>query len=302
MYSSALSVLSEEIVLLVRQREPALELCRLSNIDDCEKASLEMVRILSLPVLTASTSLWWAVCFNEHPGHVLFSKNHQLPPYPFLSSSSGLSRASQQPEGRIDIHHQLHSVPADGIVVVLMHFNQLSGISRMFDLTVRGHTLLEFFNAQAQAGAAGTGVGTVLAVPWEKWGPNKAHILEHDSLMCGGSLIGERRATVVPMSITIRDYNPFRVQRALELFGGAGNEVTLECGSVVKVVKEKLVYRGGVSGECFCSDIETSLPYVKTVVPYNWCDEILMDKDNLVVVVRTEVTEVSHVYVHLLLD
>ena len=40
-YSPALSVLSEEIILLVRLREPALELCRLSNIDDYGKASPE---------------------------------------------------------------------------------------------------------------------------------------------------------------------------------------------------------------------------------------------------------------------
>jgi hypothetical protein len=279
-------------------------LCRLSNIDDREKASLEMVRILSLPVLTASTSLWWAVCFDEHPGHALFSKNHhQYPsrdPHPLLSSSSELS--SQQSEGKVDTRRHLHPVPADGIIVVLMHLNQLSGISRMFDLTVRRRTLLEFSNANAQAGAAGTGTGTgvgaFFAVPWEKWGANKAHILEHDSLMCGGSLAGERRATVLRTRITVRDYNPFRVQRALELFGGAEKEVTLECGSVVKVVKEKLVYRGG---ECFCGDIETSLPYVETVVPYDWCNEILMDKDNLVVV-QTEVTQVSHAYMHLLLD
>jgi hypothetical protein len=288
-------VLSEEIILLVRLREPALELCRLSNIDDREKASLEMVCILSLPVLTASTSLWWAVCFDEHPGHVLFSKNHQqhpsLHPHPLLSSSSGLS--TQQPEGRIDTRRHLHSVPVDSIVVLQLHFDQLSGILRIFDLTVRRRTLLEFSNAQTQAGAAkkgtGTGVGTALAVPWEKWGPNKAHILEHHPFMCGGSLAGERRATVLRASIIIRDYNLFRVRRALKLFGGAEKEVTLECGSVVKVVKEKLVYRGG---ECFCDNVETSLPYVKTVVPCNWCNEILMDKDNLVVV-RTEVSHVN---------
>ena len=292
MYSSALTVLSEDIILLVRLREPALELCRLSNIDDREKVSLETVRILFLPVLTASTSLWWADCFGEHPGHTLFSKNHQQPPslhpHPHLSSSSGLS--TQQSEGRIDTRRHLHSVPADGIIVVLMHLSQLSGISRIFDLTVRRRTLLEFSDAQAQAGA-----GTVLAVSWEKWGPNKAHILEHDPEMCGGSLAGERRATVLLTYITIRDYNPFRVQRALELFGGAEKEVTLECGSVVKVVKEKLVLRGG---ECFCGNIETSLPYVKTVVPYDLCDEILMDKD-ILVVVRTQVSQVSHLYVHL---
>jgi len=132
-------------------------------------------------------------------------------------------------------------------------------------------------------------------VPWEKWGPNKAHILEHDSDMCGGSLAGERRATVMQTHITIRDYNPFRVQRALELLGGAEKEVTLECGSVVKVVKEKSVHRGG---ECFCGNIETSLPYVKTVVPYDWCNDILMDKDNLAVV-RTQVSQAGDMKLYL---
>jgi hypothetical protein len=37
---------SRKIVLLVRLREPALELCRLSSIDDREKALLEMVGTL----------------------------------------------------------------------------------------------------------------------------------------------------------------------------------------------------------------------------------------------------------------
>jgi hypothetical protein len=199
-YSWAFSVLSEEIILLLRLSGPALELClcRLSDIDDREKASLEIVRILSLPVLTAGT---------------------------------------------------------------------------------------------------GTGVATAVAVPWEKWGTNKADILEHDSLM-GGSHFGERRAIVLPRCITIRDYNPFRVQRVLKLFGGAEREVTLECGSVVKVVKESLMYRGG---EFFCDNIETILSYVKTVVPNNGCDEILMDKDNLVVVQR-KISQVSHMYMHMLLD
>ena len=302
MYSPTLTVLSEEIVLLVRVHEPALELCRLSNIDDREKVSLEMVRILSLPVLTASASLWWAHLLDEHPGHALFSKNHQqypsLHPHPHLSPSSGLS--TLQPEGRINARRQLHSVPAAGIIVVRMRFNQLRGICRLFDLTVRRHTLLEFSNAQAQAGAVGTGTGagSVLAVPWEKWGPNRAHILELDPDMCSGSPSGERCATILQTCITIRDYNPFRVQRALELFGGAEKEVTLECGSVVKVVKEELVHR---SGGCFCGNIDMSLPYVKTVVPYNRCNDILMDKDNIVVV-RTRVSQVSHAYVHLLLD
>jgi len=94
------------------------------------------------------------------------------------------------------------------------------------------------------------------------------------------------------MRITIRDYNPYRVGRALALLGGAGREVTLENGSVVKVVKEPSVYRGG---EWFREDIETSLPYVETAVPYkeDECEGVFMDEDNLVVEVRTEV---SHVY------
>jgi len=39
----------------------------------------------------------------------------------------------------------------------------------------------------------------------------------------------------------------------------------LECGSVVKPLKERSVYRG----EWFCHVIETSLPYVDTVTRYN---------------------------------
>jgi hypothetical protein len=46
----------------------------------------------------------------------------------------------------------------------------------------------------------------------------------------------------------MRDFNPYRVQRALVLFGGTGREVMSECGNVVKVVKEPSVYRGGASG------------------------------------------------------
>jgi hypothetical protein len=66
---------------------------------------------------------------------------------------------------------------------------------------------------------------------------------------------------------------------------------------VVKVVKEQLVHRGG---EYFRDNIEASLPYVKTVVPYSWCDDILMDKDNLVVV-RKDISQVSHTYMRMLL-
>jgi hypothetical protein len=106
----------------------------------------------------------------------------------------------------------------DDIVAVQMHLCQLYDDFHVFDLTLRRRTLLEFSSPQAQAGAAGagtgTGVGTAVAVGWEKWGPNKAHILEHlehDSPMCRGSLIGERCATVLLRHILIRDYNWFRV-------------------------------------------------------------------------------------------
>jgi hypothetical protein len=183
----------------------------------------------------------------------------------------------------------------DGIITIEMQLELSSGIfrsHRVFDLTVRRRTLLEFSDAQAQACAAGTvtgtGVGMTLVEPWEKWGRNTTHILELDTFSGGSSLAGERRVTVLEAGTTIRDYNPFRVQKALKLFG-AEKEVELECGSVVKVVKEKVVYHG--RGR-FCDDIETSLPYVKTVEPtYIWCNGILMDKDNLVVV-RTEVAPV----------
>jgi hypothetical protein len=54
MYGSVLSVLSEEVIVLIRLREPALELCRLANLEDRKKASLDTVRILALPELTVS--------------------------------------------------------------------------------------------------------------------------------------------------------------------------------------------------------------------------------------------------------
>jgi hypothetical protein len=77
----------------------------------------------------------------------------------------------------------------------------------------------------------------------------------------------------------------------LALLGGAGREVRLDNGSLVKVFKEPSVYRGG---EWFCEDIETSLPYVETAASYDWCNGILMDNDNLVVG-RTVPTQVSQV-------
>jgi hypothetical protein len=67
------------------------------------------------------------------------------------------------------------------------------------------------------------------------------------------------------MRITMWDYNPFRVRRALEMVAsrgaGPGEEVKLECGGVIIVVKEMSSYRGG---EWFYDDIETGLPYVET--------------------------------------
>ena len=90
--------------------------------------------------------------------------------------------------------------------------------------------------------------------------------------------------------ITIRDYNPYRVRRALALLGVAGTEVTLACGSVVKVDKEASVYHGG---EYFYNDIETNLPYVETVTSYDGCHDISMDENYLVAEV---LTTVSHVH------
>ncbi|KAF8488247.1 hypothetical protein F5888DRAFT_1342986 [Russula emetica] len=163
-----------------------------------------------------------------------------------------------------------------------MHVDGASGDSRMVDLIVRCRTIFEFINAQAPGGIA----GARLAIPWNEWGPTNTRIQERDSLTCG-SYVGERCATVLPTRITIRDYNPYRVGRALALLGGAGREVTLESGSVVKVVKEPSVYRGG---EWFRDDIETSLPYVETAALYkeDECEGVFMDEDNLVVEVHTE--------------
>jgi hypothetical protein len=161
----------------------------------------------------------------------------------------------------------------------------------MVDLFVRGRTLLEFANPQARVGAsgvAGMGVRPVLTLPWETWGPTNSRILDHDSLTWGW-LSGERCAMVLMSRITMHDYNPYRVRRALALLGVAGREVTLACGSVVKVVKEASVYRGG---ECFCNDIETSLPYVETVTSYDGCYDISMDENYLVAEVLTAVSHI----------
>ncbi len=186
--------------------------------------------------------------------------------------------------------HHLSLVPRDGIISIVMHVDALSGHHRMLDLTVRCRTLLEFTSAQAQVGAmgvAGRGVGTVLMLPWETWGPANSRILEPGSFF--GALAGERRATVPMSRITIRDFNSYRVRRALALFGVAGREVSLACGSVVKVVKEASV---SGAGECFYNDIETSLPYVETVIWYGGCQDVYIDENYLVVDVRTAVSHV----------
>ena len=142
-----------------------------------------------------------------------------------------------------------------------MQVNGLSGYFRTIDLAVRYRTLLEFADINTLAGdRAAEASDTKSTLEWKNWGPDNTRILEHDSLTWG-SLVGERRATVgqvSPTQITLRDYNPFRVRRAREMVAlrGAGKEVKLECGSVVKVVEEMSSYRGG---EWFCDDIETSL-------------------------------------------
>ena len=178
-----------------------------------------------------------------------------------------------------------------------MQVNGQSGYFRTIDLTVRCRTLLGFADINAPAGGrAAEASGTERTIEWEKWGPANTRILEHDSLTWG-SLVGERRATVgqvSPSRITMRDYNRFRVRRAREMVAsrgaGPGEEVTLECGSVLKVVEEMSSYRGG---EWFCDDIETSLPYVETVTPYLHCEGIFMDEDNLLAEVRTEVSDLQ---------
>ncbi len=294
MYGPLLTVLPEEIILLIRLREPALELCRLANIGDRGSASLETVCILSLPALTSRACLQLAGSISEHPGHALFLKDQQhLPPhsYPLPSTSSGTGSSTRQPEAMVDDRRRdLSFVPRDGIISIVMHINALSGRHRMLDLIVRCRTLLEFTSAQAQVGAmgvAGRGVGTVLVLPWETWGPANSRILEPGPF--SGALAGERRAIVLMSRITIRDFNPYRVRRTLALFGVAGREVLLACGSMVKVVKEASVSSGG---ECFCNDIETSLPYVETVSWYDGSQEVYMDENYLVVDVRTAVSHV----------
>ena len=127
---------------------------------------------------------------------------------------------------------RLRSVPKDGIISVVMQVNGLSGYFRTIDLSVRCRTLLGLADdvpkpepePEPEAGGSGpaaAAAAAVLAVPWEKWGPENTRILEHDSLTWG-SLVDERRATVgqlLPMRITMLDYNSLRVWHALALAG-----------------------------------------------------------------------------------
>jgi hypothetical protein len=178
-----------------------------------------------------------------------------------------------------------------------MGINVLWDYMCTINLCVRCRTLLTFTNnkpAGAGVEVKASGEGSVPKVPWEEWGPKNTRVLEHDS-HTWGSLVGERRATVgqeLPTRITMRDYNPFRVRCALGRTGGPGNEIKLECGSVMKVVAEKSVFR---KDAWFVDDIESSLPYVETVTPYPECAGILMDEGSLLAEVRTEVSVGQHI-------
>jgi hypothetical protein len=281
-YGSVLSVLSEETILLVRLRDPALELCRLANIGGPNQ-SLETVCILSLPELSPGACLRWATCFGEHPGHALFSKKR----HPVDGAASSSSSTRQQPQGRRYLRRRhLRSVPTDGIVSVVMHIHSKSGYFRTIDLSVRCRTLLAFAAGNAPE------VGVPRVVPWEEWGPESTRILEHDS-STWGSLVGERRATVGQnrgvARITVRDYNPFRVEQALVRLGGPEVEVELNppSGRKTKVVTTSAV---NAAGDLFHDKVETRMPYVETFTPYPGCEGIFMDEDNLLVEVRKEVS------------
>ncbi|KAI0271302.1 hypothetical protein BC834DRAFT_858759 [Gloeopeniophorella convolvens] len=258
-YGSVLSVLSEDIVLLVRLNEPALELCRLSHIVE-RKPTLETVCTLSLPSLVSTARMQWATCFGEHPGHALFSRQHPPP-----------SNRHTHPR------RHLRSVPENGIISVVMHIHNASGGFRTVDLSVHCRTLLAHAPPHRP----------MHHVRWEDWGPPCTRILEHRSLTWG-SLVGERRATVgrraatglsnMPVELTLRDYNPYRVGLALERTGALDQLVELESGTVIRVVTEPSVFP---KDDFFRSKLETRMPYVETITTYPGCEGIFMDEDNL---------------------
>ena len=137
MYGSVSSVISDEIIRLIRLCEPALELCRLKYIGDRERATLKTVRILCLPELTQSASLRWATCFGKHPGDALFSKIPQqyLPPRPrpLMQSTFGSGR-SLEGKGIAPLRRRLRFTPKDGIISVVMQVNCLSDYFHTIDL------------------------------------------------------------------------------------------------------------------------------------------------------------------------
>ena len=118
--------------MLVRLRKPALELCRLVNIGDSGKVSLETVCILSLPLLTSRARLQWAGCVDSeaYTGQGLFSKNYQqhrspLRSSPHVTTSSGTGSSTSQPEVRVGAHcRRLCSVPSDSIINVVMEVSK----------------------------------------------------------------------------------------------------------------------------------------------------------------------------------
>jgi hypothetical protein len=281
-YGSVLSVLSEEVILLVRLRDPALELCRLTDIGTPNQ-SLETVCILSLPGLLPGACLRWATCFGEHPGHALFSKISKKCDSPDGENPSSLL---SQGRPRYQSKRHLRSIPSDGIVSVVMHIHSKSGYFRTVDLSVRCRTLLAF----AAGNVPEVVEGGPRVVPWEDWGPEGTRILEHDS-HTWGSLVGERRATVgqkrLVARITMRDYNPFRLALALARLGGPNLETEFPSGCKMKVVTAPSSYN---AGDLFSHRVETRLPFVETVTPYPRCEGIFMDEDHLLVEVRTEVS------------
>jgi hypothetical protein len=190
-------VLWEDIILLILVGEPALELCRLTNIGGEPDATLETECVLSLPKLTKSALLNSVNCFGEHPGHALFSKSRvprsdsvTVPVFPITFMST---RHPPPPE-RLGPHRQLRPVPADGIISILLHIYGPPGHAhtrfRTIDPSVRCRTLLALTNNKP--------VQVMLRVPWEEWRPKNTRVLEQDSHM-PDVRFGERRAKVGPI-------------------------------------------------------------------------------------------------------
>jgi hypothetical protein len=120
-----LSVLSE-IILLCHVRKLAPELCRLSNIDDREKASLDWSRYFLFRCSPRAHS-WIAWPLASWPPAFLEETNRRQnrSPHthhdPLLTTSSG--RSTRQLEDRIGARRRLCSVHKDSIIIVkiMMH-------------------------------------------------------------------------------------------------------------------------------------------------------------------------------------